>query len=171
MRTLVIAMTILLVFTLVNAQELNLENLKASHIEAMKHNGHATLLEQRDIKMVFVSCGQGIASACYGETLATAYMEKGNVKVYWYVEKVENGVILTIKLTVNDVTYTRSYKITWSDTEFRFLDLDSGKVDNSRFSIDWDCLKSKLPGCITCLLNWVCWLTCGGSAVWGCINW
>lgn len=169
MKKIAFLLAIFLCASLMNAHEVNPENLKAAHIAAMKYNGHADLLAGREDKIVFMPCGKGIASACYGETIATAYMEKEDAKIYWYIEKQDNGVQITFKVTIKDVTSSRSFKAQTSDTEFRFIDLDFGKPAD-RFSINWSCLKSKVPGCISCLTNWVCWLGCAGVAIWQCVD-
>jgi len=166
----VLAMLSLIFVSMSIAQEINLENLKSAHIAAMQYNGHSTLMVEKNNKMTFIGCEGAIASACYGESLSTAYMEKGDVKIYWYVEKIENGVMITFKATINGTTYTRSYKLLMRENQITFQDIDWAKRDDSRLKIDWDCLKGKIPGCITCLVNWVCWLGCAGSAVWQCVE-
>jgi len=153
------------------SEEVNLENLKEAHIKAMTANGHATLVSDRNSKMIFLNCGKNIASACFGETLGTAYMERGDIKVYWSVEKIEGGILVTMKITIKDVVYTRSFKILFREGELKVADLGYGKEDASRFSVDWSCLLQKAPGCITCATNWVCWLGCVGAAAWDCVKW
>lgn len=153
------------------AEEINLENLKAAHIVAMKANGHADLLAGREASIMFMPCGKTIASALYGDNLCTAYMEKGDIKIYWYVEKIANGVLVTLKFTVSDITYSRSFKFTMTENEAKFAILEYAKEDTSRISIDWNCLIGKIPKCISCLTNWVCWLGCAGMAAWDCVDW
>lgn len=170
MKKIAVLIVLALVCSFTWAQDVNLENLKGAHIAAMKYHGHSTLLAEKN-SMVFMACGDGIASACYGDSLCTAYAEKGEVKIYWYVEKIENGVLITFKVTVKEITYTRSFKFLLTQTEAKFQNLDFAKKEDTRFSVDWNCLINKIPGCIACATNWVCWLGCAGTAAWQCVSW
>jgi hypothetical protein len=144
--------------------------LKEAHINSMKYFGHGDLVNERN-PLVLLNCEQAIASAIYTENIATAYMEKEGAKIYWYVEKIENGVLLTIKVTVGEIILSKSFKIIVNSAEIRFTDLDYGKDTTNRFSVDWACLASKVPGCIVCTTNWICWLGCAGSIAYNCIKW
>jgi hypothetical protein len=87
MKKLVILAVLAMIFASFTAADVNFEKLKAAHIVAMKYHGHATLAVERDASMIFMSMDKGVASVCYGKEMASAYMEKGNSKFYWTVEK------------------------------------------------------------------------------------
>ena len=169
MKKLTMLLVVCLVFGLIANAESNLEKMKAAHVVAMKYYGHAPLLAERDSNMMFLSMDKGIASVCYGKEMATAYMEKGNVKYYWYVQKTKEGVLLSSKANVNGVKYSRSVEVVISEAEVSIrqrADLDEG----SRLSCNWGCLASKFFGCISCGTNWQCWLTCAGPGIFECCS-
>jgi hypothetical protein len=151
-----------------NAQNVDFDKLKAAHIAAMKYHGHAPLLAQRDQKMVFLSFGKEYASAFYGKDIATAYLEKGDVKLYWYVEKIEGGVMLTIKLVIKGMEFKRSFKITMAKGEYRVADLNWDEP--SRLSIDWKCVMNTAFECISCGTDFSCWLSCAGPKILQCVS-
>lgn len=148
-------------------ENINSEKIRAAHIIAMKYYGHATLLEEKNIQMAFSPMAKGLASFCYGKELATAYLEAGDVKYYWYVEKTQKGILLSHKANRNGVKYSRTVEVTISDAEISIRqrqDLDEGE----RISCDWGCIGGKFFKCIHCAIDWKCWLTCAGPAIWEC---
>jgi hypothetical protein len=160
------ALLIIAVICMSFTQAQDFEKLQASHITAMKYYGHAPIMAERNHKMVFMPCGNVMASACIGTNMATAYAEKGDRKIYWHVEKIEGGLLITIKINIAGITITRSFKITMSDREICFADLnwaDQGQ------RIDWSCVLKQAPGCAGCGTDWMCWLGCAGSAILKCL--
>jgi len=166
MKKLAILVVLALIVSFAMA-EVNFEKLRAAHIVAIKYHGHAPMMAERDNSMVFMAVGNNIASVCYGKEIASAYMEKDNAKYYWYVEKTQNGVLVTSKANINGAKYSRSIEVVMNegDTIIRQRpDLDEG----SRVSCDWICLAQKFLGCLKCLKDWTCWLSCAGPGIWEC---
>lgn len=145
----------------------NFDKIRAAHIVAMKYYGHAPLTAEKNAKMAFMAIDKGIASVCYGNEMASAYMELKDVKYYWSVEKTKDGILISSKANNKGVKYSRTVEITISNAEVAIKqrpDLDEG----SRVSCDWGCLAKKFLGCISCLTDWKCWLTCAGPGIWEC---
>lgn len=145
--------------------------LKASHIAAMKYYGHSNLIEQKEMTMTFIKCENVLASALYSSSIATGYAEKENVKMYWFVERSKDGILVTLKINSNGTIYSRSFEVTITEKEMMLKNLNFEKVSASGFNVDWNCLMSKIPGCISCGTSWTCWLGCAGSAAWQCVTW
>jgi len=169
MKKLAILAVLAVIFASFAAADVNFEKLKAAHMVAMKYHGHATLAAERDASMIFMSIDKGIASVCYGKEMASAYMEKGNSKFYWTVEKTQSGVLISSKVNVNGVKYSRTVEVSINEGEVSIrqrTDLDEG----ARVSCDWGCLAKKFFGCISCFKDWKCWLSCAGPGIWECCS-
>lgn len=167
MKKLVLFVILAMVVSFAIAEDTNFDKLKAAHMNAMKYYGHSNILAEKEHQMVFMNIDNGIASVCYGKEMATAYMEKDEVKYYWHVESVKNGVILSSKANVKGVKYSRSIEVLISNSEVTIRqrpDMDEG----SRISCDWGCLAGKCFKCITCMTDWKCWITCAGPGIWEC---
>jgi hypothetical protein len=177
MKNLLLFVLVVLCISMAMAQEnkenkeiSNFDQLKSAHVIAMKYYGHANLLSEKDNQMIFLSIDKNFASVCYGKEIATAYMETETSKFYWFVQKTEKGIILSSKLNLKGVKYSRSVEVIMSEAEFIIRqrpDMDEG----SRVSCSWSCLGSKFLGCVSCLKDWKCWLTCAGPGIWECCQW
>lgn len=145
--------------------EVNLDELKAKHLDAMKNAGRADVM--RDGQMFFVAVGQSMGSMYMGEDLSTGYTERGDRKIYWEVTPVEGGIKITIKIEILGKVYEKSFIIKLADKEVAI------KGEGTQDRYDWmcivKCVGSAAFKCIDCMTDWKCWAKCAGPDVVSCV--
>ena len=105
----VVLVIIALLFVATLSAEVNLEALKADHLNAMKYNGRADILQQKDSTMFFMLIETDMASIFQTEELVTGYTVMEGKKVYWEVTPVEGGIKITVKINILGKILERSF--------------------------------------------------------------
>jgi len=160
-------MVLVMISTFVFA-DVNLDKLQAAHKNAMKFNGRADVLTQRDAKMVFVQSGKDVASLCIASEVVTGYMESDtNKKFYWEVTPIEGGIKITIKVNILGKTYEKTIIVKFDGKELAVSADSTERVD---YWCIVKCAGTSALECISCGTNWVCWATCAGPSVVSCIK-
>jgi hypothetical protein len=145
--------------------EVNLDELKAKHLDAMKNYGRSDVMN--DGKMFFVAMGQTMGSVFMGNELSTGYVENGDKKFYWEITPVEGGIKITIKIEILGKVYEKSFIIKLADREVAI----QGEGTQDRY--DWlcivKCVGSAAFKCISCMKDWQCWAKCAGPDIVSCV--
>ncbi|HPY75880.1 MAG TPA: hypothetical protein PLB63_10805 [Planctomycetota bacterium] len=158
---------IALLFVATLSAEVNLEALQAAHMNAMKYNGRADVLQQKDSKMFFTLIETEMASIFQTEELVTGYTVIEGKKIYWEVTPVEGGLKITIKINILGKTFEKSFIIKISKNNFNVeLAGDGERVDPKCLL---NCAANALS-CISCGTNWPCWAICAGISVVPCVK-
>ncbi|MBP7020731.1 MAG: hypothetical protein KBC30_02765 [Planctomycetes bacterium] len=165
----VVLVIIALLFVATLSAEVNLEALKADHLNAMKYNGRADILQQKDSTMFFMLIETDMASIFQTEELVTGYTVMEGKKVYWEVTPVEGGIKITVKINILGKILERSFiiKISKNNINIEFL------ADNERVNIPEDCIRMcSVPvlKCLPCGIDRKCWAECLGPKVILCLK-
>ena len=160
---------IALLFVATLSAEVNLEALQAAHMNAMKYNGRADVLQQRDAAVTYFTVVKtDMASVYECEDIVTGYTVIEGKKIYWEITPIEGGFKITIKINIFGKTFEKSFIIKLEDNiaSVQFPEMDE------RIDVDWKCL-AKCGGnalqCIDCLKDWKCWAKCAGPGLISCI--
>ncbi|HRU51852.1 MAG TPA: hypothetical protein P5543_06660 [Planctomycetota bacterium] len=164
----VVLVIIALLFVATLSAEVNLEALKAAHLNAMKYNGRADILQQKDSTMFFMLIETDMASIFQTEGLVIGYTVMEGKKIYWEVTPVEGGIKITVKINILGKILERSFiiKISKNNINIEFL------ADNDRVDIG-DCFRMcSVPAlkCFPCGIDRKCWAECLGPKVISCLK-
>ncbi|HON43822.1 MAG TPA: hypothetical protein P5543_06655 [Planctomycetota bacterium] len=164
----VVLVIIALLFVATLSAEVNLEALKADHLNAMKYNGRADVLQQKNSIMYYTHIETEMASIFQTEELVTGYTVMEGKKVYWEVTPVEGGIKITIKINILGKIFERSFIIKTSKNN---VNIELTEDDNRGW--DYECLRIcavKALKCLHCLQDWWgCWAKCVGPIVVPCV--
>ncbi|MBP7020734.1 MAG: hypothetical protein KBC30_02780 [Planctomycetes bacterium] len=158
---------IALLFVATLSAEVNLEALQAAHMNAMKYNGRADVLQQKDSKMFFTLIETEMASIFQTEELVTGYTVIEGKKIYWEVTPVEGGFKITIKINILGKTFEKSFIIKISKNNFNVELAGDGE------RVDAGCLlkcAANALSCLRCGTNLGCWAICAGPKIITCVT-
>lgn len=88
---------------------------------------------------------------------------KADIELYFKIDPFDGGPFKiegTLMISCSDISHPSSCTVSYHP---------GNTAPDVSMLVNWECLKSCAPQCISCGGNWQCWLGCAGGCIFQCL--